>query len=236
MTKNNEDVDQQSNEDEKAKIEAGISETMKRMEELNFQQESTATNTGQTEMSASEITTMLKEFNEMLDLLKDTGVDKIISSISVDNSAIAQPNDKPNKYAHLEFRVIYTLVAWVVLGKGIIQGQAFFVSIFLFVIPLFMDYLKFDTPSRPWVRKLGIGISVVWTIFSLLGLFNILSIIETKAGFMVMIAKNYIMYGGVSVSISDIWLLMISCVAITIFDLFYYEPSSLNPSNVSGGN
>ena len=65
MTENNEDVDQQSNEDEIAKIEAGISETMKRMEKLNFQQESSATNTGQTEMSASEITTMLKEFNEM---------------------------------------------------------------------------------------------------------------------------------------------------------------------------
>lgn len=45
-------------------------------------------------------------------------------------------NDTPAKYAHLGFRLVLALISWVVLGKNISSGDAFFSSVALFISPL----------------------------------------------------------------------------------------------------
>ena len=54
--------------------------------------------------------------------------------------------DSPNMAAHLGFRFLYTLLAWFVLGDNVTEG--FFVSMFFFVLPVFMDCVKFTPLVR----------------------------------------------------------------------------------------
>ncbi|WP_156040127.1 hypothetical protein [Alicyclobacillus macrosporangiidus] len=148
---------------------------------------------------------------------------KWIDSILASTPSISHSADKPTKFAHLGFRIIYTFISWVVLGKSVVEGQSFFVSVFLFAIPLLMDYLKFDTSDRRWIRNTGIAVSMVWVVFSLMGLFGVLSIVSTKMGFVVMVSKDYIQFAGMSCSLSFVWWLLLSCVSLTVFDWWYHE-------------
>ncbi len=236
MTEQSEKNAQQNNDDdEKARIAEEAAETLKRIKELNIHTESAAASADFASISPSEMSSVLREMNEMLNLFKDTGFGQIVKSLSPDTSSVVvHSNDKPNKFAHLGFRSLYTLIAWLAIGKVVFQGQGFFVSVFLFIIPLFMDYLKFDTPDRRWLRRTGITTSVIWIIFSFSGLINILAVSSSKIGLVVMVAKDYIAFRGVSVPIEFIWLLMLTSVALTTFDWFFYEPSS-NPFKAGGG-
>lgn len=178
--------------------------------------------TGSTVSSPSELSDVVaaaETFNELLRLLDKTGFSKLID---FDQDSKVVP-DKPTKFNHLGFRVAYTVIAWIVLGKGVNQGQGFFVSLFLFMIPLLMDYMKFDFLNRKWLRSIGIALSALWTLFSLVGLFGVLSVVATKHGLVVMLSKNYVVYPGLAMSLAAIWLLLLLSVFLTVFDWWFSQ-------------
>lgn len=75
-------------------------------------------------------------------------------------------SDEPNVFAHLGFRVGYTIVSWFVLGINV-SKTAFFVSLFLFVLLLMMDCLKFTPINmiRKRIRNIEVMVSALWVIF-----------------------------------------------------------------------
>ena len=75
---------------------------------------------------------------------------------------------------HLGVRFIYTIIAWSVLAKGV-SSTSFFVSLFLFVVPVLMDCVQFGFAgwSREWVVCIELVTCVLWLVFASLGLAGI---------------------------------------------------------------
>lgn len=145
---------------------------------------------------------------------------------------LSEPNDTPTVFVGLGFRCIYTILAWVFLGKGVTSG--FFVSIALFEIPLWIDYLKFKpcNKTRKTIRSIGIYVSLAYIIFSCIGLFNILIIEQYNEVFLVKVATDFIDLQGVSINLNIIWRLLIISPILTIIDWVVnkntYELESVN--------
>lgn len=78
---------------------------------------------------------------------------------------------------HLTIRMVYTIVAWAVLAKCI-SSTTFFVSLFLFVVPILMDCISYSfvTWSRKWITNIEILVCIICFLFALFGLTNILEV------------------------------------------------------------
>jgi len=136
-------------------------------------------------------------------------------------------SDKPTRVAHIGFRFLYTLIAWFVLGLGIVPGRSFFVSLFLFTVPLFMDYCKFRPTSRTRkvFRWIGIISTGAWLGASIIGLSGIVSVTQLPGleGLWVTVSKDYIVDGGASWPINGIWYCMAFNALLTGADWVVHE-------------
>ena len=179
---------------------------------------------------------VMKASNELLARFKEMGLDSALNPKASQPEELIQSSDSPTKFAHLGFRFLYTFIAWFVLGKSEAQGEAFFVATFLFVIPLFMDYLKFDAVdrARKIVRRVGIIITAFWVVVAVAGLVGILTVQRTTNSAVAIISKNFVAFPGKSVSLLMIWLSLLSCVAWAAFDWWFYQPP-IDSLSVTGG-
>ena len=97
--------------------------------------------------------------------------------------------DNPNMVAHLGFRFLYTLIAWFVLGYNVTEG--FFVSMFFFVLPVFMDCVKF-TPlkkSRKLIKMAEVLVTGFLLFISVLGVFGIYTLINESGEWRITLSK-----------------------------------------------
>jgi|SRR5579875_615388 len=144
-----------------------------------------------------------------------------------DNGRLPSVNapDKPTKVAYLGWRFLYTLIAWAILAKGIVVGDSFFVSLFLFSIPLFMDYFKFkpDTYIRRIIRSIGIWSCGIWVVLSVISFAGILTVVTINNQLMVSVAKDYLADAGAKFPILDIWYCMAFNVLLTGADWVLHE-------------
>lgn len=130
------------------------------------------------------------------------------------------PNDTPNGFAHLACRAAYTFIAWFVLGNNILSGQSFFVSITLFVLPLFMDYMKF-TPCDYWrnlLRKISLVITAIFVFIGILGMMNVLTLIDINGVLSLSFSDSHIAFKNISLGVEKLYYLMLSACFLTITD------------------
>ena len=127
--------------------------------------------------------------------------------------------DSPNMAAHLGFRFLYTLIAWFVLGFKVNEG--FFVSMFFFVLPVFMDCVKF-TPLiklRRWIKYVEVVLTGMALFFSLLGVFGIYTL-KNETGTWQITYENFAIELPSGFDVGWIWIFLISIVFVTAVDWF----------------
>ncbi|WDV44655.1 hypothetical protein PV797_14160 [Clostridiaceae bacterium M8S5] len=135
-------------------------------------------------------------------------------------------DDKPTKFASLGWRCIYTTICWLILGNTISADRSFLVSLFIFSMPLFMDYLKFIPVRKGWrmaIRKLGIILSGTWLSIGLLGLFDIIRMCGIDDEVFFQVSNNFIVLKGYLVAAKHIWCLIGVSVFFTLIDYVAYE-------------
>ena len=125
--------------------------------------------------------------------------------------------DNPNLAAHLGFRFLYTLVAWFVLGFNVNEG--FFVSMFFFVLPVFMDCIKF-TPLvklRVWIKRFEVFVTGMAFFISSLGVLGIYTL-SNKTGTWQIISENFVVGLPSGFDVAWIWNLLVTIVIVTAVD------------------
>lgn len=127
--------------------------------------------------------------------------------------------DNPNLAAHLGFRFLYTLVAWFVLGFNVNEG--FFVSMFFFILPVFMDCIKF-TPLvklQIWIKRFEVLVTGTALFISSLGVLGIYTL-SNKTGTWQIISENFVVGLPSEFEVAWIWYLLVAIVLITAVDWF----------------
>lgn len=130
--------------------------------------------------------------------------------------------DNPNMAAHLGFRVLYTCIAWIVLGFKISEG--FFLSMCFFALPVFMDCLKF-TPLNKKRKKIifvETFVSGILFVISVIGVIGIYALEKNDESWKI-VTKNFIGFLPSGFDISVIWYLLGTVVIITMVDWFCNE-------------
>lgn len=120
---------------------------------------------------------------------------------------------------HLFGRMIYTFVAWTILGIGI-TPTSFFPSVCLFVAPVMMDCVQFY--YNGWIKKKFVLPEAIfcsiWTIFTLSGLLGALVVVQKGDDLFISIANNYIVRPSFLVPIWLIWTFLLSVPVVTMAD------------------
>jgi len=134
-------------------------------------------------------------------------------------------SDKPTQFAHLGWRIAYTIIAWIILGQEISPGQSFFVSLILFSTPLAMEYLRFRPKAkfRKIIRLVGIMITGTWIIFGFIGMAGILEVIKSGNNLFVTFSKDFILNGTYIAKVVYIWSILSINVLLTIIDWIIYD-------------
>lgn len=147
---------------------------------------------------------------------------------------LSEPNDEISAVASLGFRCLYTIIAWVVLGKGIAPGTGFFVAMMLFQIPLGIDYVKFKPHDkiRQRLRKIGLIVTALFLFIGFIGLSNIIFIEKIDDVFCVKIANDFIAFKDLLINVNVIWWMLILSPVLTVVDWIVnstpYEVESFN--------
>ena len=128
------------------------------------------------------------------------------------------PSDEPNVAAHLFFRVLYTVVSWFVLAINI--GSGWFTAVFLFVLPIFMDCLKFNPKSniRKSIKYFELLITSLWCIFAILGLIGVCQVSSDNK--MIETTDGFIGFSMTGVPIDGLWYGLGSVLLVTLVDWF----------------
>ena len=125
--------------------------------------------------------------------------------------------DNPNMAAHLGFRFLYTLLAWFILGYNVTEG--FFISMFFFVLPVFMDCVKFKPlkKSRKWIKKIQLTFSGILLFISALGVFKIYTLSNERDTWQI-VSSNFVVDLPSGIGIEWIWRLLGLIVLVTLVD------------------
>ena len=137
--------------------------------------------------------------------------------------------DNPNMAAHLGFRFFYTLLAWFILGYNVAEG--FFVSMFFFVLPVFMDCVKF-TPLkklRKRIKMAQVTVSGMLLFISVLGVFKIY-LLSNETGTWQMVSSNFVIDLPSGIGIEWIWTLPGLIVFVTAVDWFCNDSKFKRPN------
>ena len=126
--------------------------------------------------------------------------------------------DEPNLVAHLGWRVAYTFLAWLVLGLNINSG--FLLAALFFILPIFMDCLKFY-PLNNLRKKIRIAEIIILSLFNiipLLGILGICKLEESEGLWFIVLSENFIIKTHLSISVECFWKLLGLVVGVTIVD------------------
>mgnify|MGYP006883319082 CR=1 FL=1 len=147
--------------------------------------------------------------------------------MSEENEVVALCNDHPTRYAQLGWRLLCTLLSWIVLGNSISEGNAFFGTIAIFSGTLLLDYFKYEPQGRlrKCVKKFGKVVNAIFLFIALVGLFGIISIVEINNQFFIISSNNFVFPNKQIIDIQYFWLSMLSSVLACSFDWIVNETS-----------
>lgn len=134
------------------------------------------------------------------------------------------PTDGPTKVSHLGWRVVYTLIAWIALAWDVQEGTSFFTSVFLFSLPLFMEYLRFS-PDKKWrihMKKIQYRICGFFVLVGLFGMKGMFYIEETDKYKSIVLSPKF-PFGNSFIGFDNGWLIIGILVFLTIVDWIAYE-------------
>ena len=125
--------------------------------------------------------------------------------------------DNPNMAAHLGFRFLYTILAWFILGYKVNEG--FFISMFFFVLPVFMDCVKY-TPLkklRAYIKMISVSATGLLLFLSILGVFEIYTL-SKETGEWQIVSSNFVVDLPSGIGLKWLWGLLVLIVLVTLVD------------------
>lgn len=131
---------------------------------------------------------------------------------------VTERQDNTWALVHLTVRLIYTIMAWAFLAKGI--STTFFVSLFLFVVPVLMDCAQFGLEgwSRRGIIKYETLVCLLWTVFAFLGLIGMFVISVEDGLYLVKTASDILMPDLYLFNVRSVWMALGTVPLITIID------------------
>ena len=125
--------------------------------------------------------------------------------------------DNPNMAAHLGFRAFYTFIAWFVLGYKINDG--FFLAMCFFVLPVFMDCIKFTPLNkiRKWIRRFEIAVTGALFFISLLGVIGIYALQGINGSWRI-VTVSFIGWLPSDFDVGVMWWFLSATVIVTLVD------------------
>ncbi len=128
--------------------------------------------------------------------------------------------DKYNVLATPGWRVGYTLICWLWLGKGIAEGNAFFISLGMLVIPLLIEYFSF-TPqdkARRVVKVIQIICCLVFSLFAILGAFDCLIIAKDGNNLFIQSTGTHLLFNNTNFKLQYFYYASLILVVLTVID------------------
>ncbi len=129
-------------------------------------------------------------------------------------------NDHPTKYAHLGWRFIISFLSWILLGMNISEGRSFFTSLAIFILPLLVDYYRYEPIGklRKLMTDIAKGVNWLFMIVACLGLFGVVGISDVEGTLCLVTAGDFVYSNFCIVSIRTFWWLLIISVFICCVD------------------
>lgn len=129
-------------------------------------------------------------------------------------------NDNPTKYAHLGMRVLCALLSWFFLGLGINEGGAFFSAVTIYIMPLLLDYYKYEPQAaiRCTITYLAKSINWIFLISSMLGLFGVFSIVNYNGVQFITTSTDFIIPNYIVLKLVYFWWLCGLTVMMCVID------------------
>lgn len=126
--------------------------------------------------------------------------------------------DRHETHSYLGWRVIGTMIAWLILGKAV-SGDTFFVACFLFAYPILLDCIKFKPVNklRRLIKWAEVAVSMVWLVFSFLGMAGIFIFAENSNS-IIKTADDFIIFSINDMSVQFILRCLLSLVLVTAVD------------------
>ena len=129
-------------------------------------------------------------------------------------------NDTPTKYAHLGWRFLCALLSWFLLGMSISEGSAFFASLSLFIVPLMLDYYKYEPNGR--IRKvityLAKLVNGLFLVIGVIGMFGVLNIINMNDVLVIKTTKSFVFPDLYIIDVQCFWSFLLLPVSICAVD------------------
>lgn len=129
-------------------------------------------------------------------------------------------NDTPTKYAHLGWRFLCTVLSWFLLGMSISEGSAFFASLSLFIVPLMLDYYKYE--PRDYIRKFLAGLAKlvngIFLVVGFIGMFGVLSVFKLNNELVIRTTKSFVFPDVPIMTVQFFWMILLLPVSICAVD------------------
>lgn len=137
---------------------------------------------------------------------------------------LLKPDDEPTQFVGLGIRCFITFIGWFVLGFKM-EGKAVFNSLFLYFIPLLMDYLRFRpiNKRRCLLRIFGKTFSIIFLIIAFLGFIGIFEATVINSVTMIKVSADFIAFHFINIKFIWLWRVIGIAPFITIFDYFAYR-------------
>lgn len=131
-----------------------------------------------------------------------------------------EQGDKPTVWANNGWRVGYTFVCWIWLGAGITEGNAFFISLGMFSLPLLVDYLSFKTSDtlRQKIKWMQIAFCTFFCLIGILGGFECLTIIKVGNILMVQSTNKHILLQNININLVLMYRFSAILIVSTVVD------------------
>lgn len=132
-----------------------------------------------------------------------------------------EKGDKPTVWANNGWRITYTIVCWVWLGVGITVGNAFFIALGMFTLPLLVDYLSFTTSDTfrkgiKWAQVVG---CIFFCSIAILGIMDCLTIAKIGNNLAVQSTNKYILLQNTNVSLVLLYRVSAILILFTVIDV-----------------
>ena len=126
--------------------------------------------------------------------------------------------DRHETHSYLGWRVVGTMLAWLILGKAV-SGDTFFVACFLFAYPILLDCIKFKPVNELCriIKWAEVAVSIAWLLFSFLGMAGIFTFAENSNS-IIKTADDFIIFSINGMSVQIILQCLLSLVVVTAVD------------------
>lgn len=129
-------------------------------------------------------------------------------------------DDRLTVFAHPSARLFCTSLTWFSLGLATSTGNGFFSSLFLFNLPILLEFLQTipNQQNRVYLYRVARVVNGIILLFSLLGMISILTIVEINSEKYIITTSNFIVSNMLIVKLETFWYYLLIDVAFAVID------------------